>query len=162
MLKSKSYRAAFAVGAVLLAGGALASVVADVAVHPSRHVVPPVAAKVAPPIPDEPRRIVQKITTFKPGDPASEARHFDFEDYSFKSLDAAVLRLFPPGTKLSYVDKVLQQQGGAKKSEIIANEFVHYDYHFHFGRFDCVRTVFVNFDNKTQRVISVQGDGRCR
>ena len=106
-----------------------------------------------------PCRIVQKITSFKPGNRKSEARHFNFENYDFVTLDAAVQRLFPSRTKLSYVDKVLKGQGKAIKS--IQRGAARYDYHFKFDRFDCISTVSVRFDSKTKRVISAHGNGRC-
>jgi hypothetical protein len=107
------------------------------------------------------RRIAQKIKAFKPGDRQSEARHFDFENYSFRTLDDAARRLFPAGTKMSYVDGVLKGQGKAVKSKTVRERSVHYDYHFNFDRFVCTRTVFVSFDSKTKRVISARGDGQC-
>ena len=105
------------------------------------------------------RWIAQKITSFKPGDPKSEARHFDFQNYSFVTLDDAARRLFPSGTKLSYVDRVLRGRGKALKSTTAQS--VRYDYRFRFDRFDCTRTVSVSFDGKTKRVTSAEGNGRC-
>jgi hypothetical protein len=147
MLKSKSYVPVFVVVALLIAGNAGASGTES----PSRHHSHQSGASL----------IAQKIKAFKPGDRKSEARHFDFENYSFVTLDAAARRLFPSGTKLSYVDTVLKRQGRAVKSNNTRNGLVHYDYRFNFDRFACRRTVLVKFDNKTRRVISARGDGQC-
>lgn len=106
------------------------------------------------------RRIAQKIKAFKPGDRQSEARYFSFENYSFKTLDDAARRLFPAGTKMSYVDMVLKERGCAVKSKP-RNKSVYYDYHFKADRFACTRTVSIKFDSKTKRVLSARGDGQC-
>src|SRR5262245_17109549 len=104
------------------------------------------------------RVLADKIRAFEAGETGRS--RFNFENYSFKSLDDAVEKLFPPGTPLSRVDAVLRGEGGAEKSAVTWDEFVHYTKTFKMERWTCSRTVLVNFDPKTKRVISAHGDGR--
>lgn len=107
------------------------------------------------------RVLAEKIRTFEAGKVKAADRRFNFENYSFASLDDAVQKLFPPGTPLSRVDAILRGEGKAVKSEVMGGEFVDYTYTFAFDRWTCSRTVAVKFDPRTKRVISARGNGRC-